>query len=189
MQFVSVRSRLVLCFATLWCVSGGGVLAAESPRKNDPLTVDPVPAVTREHQIRIEGHAAPKQQVTIAGGASSAQARADSHGAFHADISLTRDQTNTLQVSTTEPAATVSVTITQDGTAPQITIDSPQEDALVYRPRMHVAGHVTDSLSGIASVNCGNSPATVSGTFRYDQLRSGALIYRAFVLQKDPASA
>jgi len=31
--------------------------------------------------------------------------------------------------------------------------------------------------------------AALRGTFRYDQLRSGALIYRAFVLQKDSPSA
>jgi hypothetical protein len=160
MKSSSTPARLIVML-TLCCHFLARADAAQSPQ---PLTVDPMPALTRADHIRVEGRAAPKQQVKITGGATAVQTRADSHGKFGANVHLVVDQTNTLQVSTDQPSATVSVTITQDSTPPQIVIDSPREDGLVYRPRMHVTGHVTDNLSGIATIGCGDAAATVSGT-------------------------
>jgi hypothetical protein len=171
MESEKMRGRLAARAIAICCLlASNAVFAADAQRSNAqspkqyPLTIDPIPALTRDHHVRLEGYAAPKQQVIIAGGAATATTRADSHGEFHAEVSLANDQTNMLVVSTTDPAATVSVSIMQDSTAPQIVIDSPREDAVVYTPAMHVTGHVTDNLSGVASVNCGDVAATLSGT-------------------------
>lgn len=156
----STPTRLVVALALC-----GRVLAhADAAQTPQPLTVDPVPVLTRADHIRVEGRAAPKQQVKITGGAAAVQTRADSRGKFDADVHLARDRTNTLQLSTDEPSARLSVTITQDSTPPQIVIDSPREDGLVFKPRMHITGHVTDNLSGVATISCGDAAAIVSGT-------------------------
>ncbi|HET8889243.1 MAG TPA: IPT/TIG domain-containing protein [Candidatus Angelobacter sp.] len=57
--------------------------------------------------------------------------------------------------------ATASVTLKIDKTGPAVTITSPQNNTITTASTQQVTGTVVDSLSGIATVFCNGSPATI----------------------------
>ena len=59
--------------------------------------------------------------------------------------------------------STASVTLSVDKTAPSVSISSPANGATVSNAAVTVSGSVTESLSGIASVTCNGTAATLSG--------------------------
>ncbi|MEO8627150.1 MAG: VCBS repeat-containing protein [Betaproteobacteria bacterium] len=56
----------------------------------------------------------------------------------------------------------VSTTVNLDRTDPTITMDESHEVTLIYSSPIHLAGHISDDLSGVATVNCGSLPASVT---------------------------
>lgn len=58
--------------------------------------------------------------------------------------------------------AEASVTINIDKTPPQLAITSPSPGAVVDKPSLTVTGTVSDALSGIASVTCNGTAASLS---------------------------
>ncbi|MEA2464498.1 MAG: hypothetical protein QOJ98_2245, partial [Acidobacteriota bacterium] len=59
--------------------------------------------------------------------------------------------------------ATSIVQVTLDATPPALTVEIPGETATVYdRTRATVAGRVSDALSGVAAVTCGDVPAMIA---------------------------
>ncbi len=56
----------------------------------------------------------------------------------------------------------VSATVNLDRTDPTITMDESHEVTLIYSSPIHLSGHISDDLSGVAAVNCGSSPASVT---------------------------
>jgi RHS repeat-associated protein len=63
-------------------------------------------------------------------------------------------------------STSTSVTIKLDKTPPSIAITSPANGATVTASSLSVTGTVSDALSGVATVTCNGSPATVqSGSF------------------------
>ncbi|HEY2113908.1 MAG TPA: hypothetical protein VGJ51_02385, partial [Candidatus Angelobacter sp.] len=61
-------------------------------------------------------------------------------------------------------SASATALINLDKTAPVITITSPTAGAVLNTSTITVQGTVTDVLSGVATVNCGSSVATVAGS-------------------------
>ncbi len=59
-------------------------------------------------------------------------------------------------------SATATATISIDKTPPVITITTPSNGAVLSSSQLTVSGTVSDSLSGISTVNCAGSPATLS---------------------------
>ena len=60
-------------------------------------------------------------------------------------------------------SASTSVTVNVDKTAPAVQIDSPADGAMVPSSPVTVSGTATDALSGIASVQCNGTAATLTG--------------------------
>jgi hypothetical protein len=77
--------------------------------------------------------------------------------------------------------ATAFATVNLDRTPPAFTLSAPANGAILFTPTVTATGTVTDSLSGIAGVTCGDVQATVSGTsFGCDlTLARGANSFRA----------
>jgi hypothetical protein len=80
---------------------------------------------------------------------------------------LTADGTNQIVTGTVvdlgSQTATTSVTINLDQTAPLVSIVSPADGSSFTTGIVPVSGLSSDSLSGIASIVCNSSPATVLG--------------------------
>jgi hypothetical protein len=61
-------------------------------------------------------------------------------------------------------SASATAVISLDKTPPVITITSPAAGAVLSTPTITVQGTVTDAISGVATVNCGSSIATLTGS-------------------------
>jgi hypothetical protein len=66
-------------------------------------------------------------------------------------------------VDKADNSATASTTVHIDRSAPIINVESPSDGRLVYASPVQLTGRVSDSGSGVATVNCGSSAAVVSG--------------------------
>jgi hypothetical protein len=59
--------------------------------------------------------------------------------------------------------ATPSAIVNIDRTPPVINLDAPADGTLVYTSPARLAGRVSDSASGVATMSCGHVPADLSG--------------------------
>ncbi len=87
-----------------------------------------------------------------------------------APVTLSADGEQTIEGTAVDKAgrtATASITLKADATAPLLTVEMPVEQAAVYATSAFLAGSVSDSVSGIATVTCNGEDATFAdGTFR-----------------------
>lgn len=61
-------------------------------------------------------------------------------------------------------SASTSIRVNLDRTAPLLTVSSPNEGAVVFGPMVSVSGNVSDVLSGVSSLTCNGSVATIQGS-------------------------
>jgi hypothetical protein len=87
-----------------------------------------------------------------------------------APVTISADGEQTIEGTAVDKAghtATASITLKADATAPLVAVEMPLEQAAVYATSAFLAGSVSDSLSGIATVTCNGEDATVvDGTFQ-----------------------
>ncbi|MDP9191858.1 MAG: carboxypeptidase-like regulatory domain-containing protein [Acidobacteriota bacterium] len=87
-------------------------------------------------------------------------------GNWTISLALGGDGPKTITVVATDTSnatASATVNVTLDTTAPSLTIEVPGETATLYdQTKVTVAGRVSDALSGLASVTCNGTAATIT---------------------------
>jgi hypothetical protein len=87
-----------------------------------------------------------------------------------APVTISADGEQTIEGTAVDKAghtAIATITLKADATAPLLAVEMPVEQAAVYATSAFLAGSVSDSLSGIATVTCnGENAAVVDGTFQ-----------------------
>lgn len=101
-------------------------------------------------------------------------------GAFSASGVALREGANTITATATDRvgnAATASITVVLDATAPTVRIDTPSEGAVLSQPTVTVTGMVNDIVTG--TVNAEDATVTVNG-------RPATVLNRSFVVSELP---
>lgn len=118
--------------------------------------VNALPEITRENPIQMTGRAQPGVLVEVTGAGGFATANTDSAGNFSVSVPLYDNRPNRLFVSAVDDllhrSAPAPLVVIQDGKAPALFIDFPEDGAELYADTVDVAGRAGDMLSGFVGL-------------------------------------